>query len=93
MYAHLLLEHGETSAPVREDLAMIATQADRCRKIVSELLNFARQKQALYQTADLRDLVQRGLATVPPPDNVTMTIDHQVTDPVCEVDPDQSRRS
>ncbi|MCY3024310.1 MAG: ATP-binding protein [Planctomycetota bacterium] len=89
MYAHLLLEQADGRSQSFKDLAMIASQADRCKKIVSELLNFARESKVLYQTVDVRKLVEQSLQTLPPPDHVTVRVDHDIADPSCEVDPDQ----
>ncbi|HEY3323642.1 MAG TPA: [Fe-Fe] hydrogenase large subunit C-terminal domain-containing protein [Planctomycetota bacterium] len=89
MYAHLLLEGINGEDPLHKDLAMIAQQADRCKKIVSELLNFARESKVLYQTADLKDLVERSLHNVPAPANIAVNVMHELEDTACEVDPDQ----
>ena len=47
MYSHLLLDDCEPQSKMREDLAMIAEQADRCKKIVAGLLHFARQNKVV----------------------------------------------
>ena len=47
MYSHLMLDECPPEAKIREDLSMIAEQADRCKKIVAGLLHFARQKQSV----------------------------------------------
>jgi signal transduction histidine kinase len=88
MYAHLLLEQSDERSQFYKDLAMVAGQADRCKKIVSQLLNFARQNKALYQSANLRSLVTHSMQSMPPPDNVVVSVEHD-GDSQCEVDPDQ----
>ncbi|MDZ7616356.1 MAG: [Fe-Fe] hydrogenase large subunit C-terminal domain-containing protein, partial [Patescibacteria group bacterium] len=57
MYAHLLLDSCEQGSPFRDDLVMIAEQADRCKKIVAGLLHFARQNKVARYPADLREVV------------------------------------
>ena len=89
MYAHLLLEESESGSKLRDDLVMIADQADRCKKIVSGLLNFARQTKVVVEPTDLRELVDRSLRTTPAPESVTVRTEHAVEDPVVEVDPHQ----
>jgi signal transduction histidine kinase/iron only hydrogenase large subunit-like protein len=89
MFAHLLLEQNDVGSPQYKDLAMIAGQADRCKKIVSELLNFARENKVLYQVVDLRTLVEQSLQALPAPSHVTVRQEHNLADPVCEVDPAQ----
>lgn len=89
MYAHLLLESAEGDSETREDLAMIAEQADRCKKIVAGLLDFARQNKVLRQPTDVRSLVTRTLQSVPLPDTISVTERHEARNAVAEVDGDQ----
>ena len=89
MYTHLLLEEIEKSHPIREDLTMIAEQADRCKKIVAGLLDFARQNRVLLQSIDARELVERSLRAVPAPEHIDVQVEHRLGDPLCECDLDQ----
>lgn len=89
MYAHLLLDSCDSSSPLREDLVMIAEQADRCKKIVAGLLHFARQNKLVRYPADLREQVDRALKTLRLPDNVTVHVEHDLSDPIAEIDRDQ----
>lgn len=45
MYSHLLLEECDPTSRMHKDLETIATQASRCKTILSGLLNFARKNQ------------------------------------------------
>jgi len=89
MYAHLLLDELPSDAPARQDLATIVEHADRCKKIVAGLLNFARQHKLLLQPHNVRELVTRSLRAVPAPPNVTVQVAHEIEDPLCDVDKDQ----
>jgi len=89
MYAHLLAEECPTDSSMREDLTMIVEQADRCKKIVSGLLNFARQNKVSYKTIDLNDLIDNFITTVQLPENIQMRMVHGLLDPLAEVDADQ----
>jgi signal transduction histidine kinase/iron only hydrogenase large subunit-like protein len=89
LYAHMLLKECEPGAGRRQDLTLIVEQADRCKKIVSGLLHFARQNKVLRQPVDLREVVARGLRSVTVPAAVAVTIRHQLADPVAELDADQ----
>lgn len=89
MYAHLLLDSCDSSSPLREDLVMIAEQADRCKKIVAGLLHFARQNKLVRYPADLREQVERALKTLRLPDNVAVNVQHDLSDPIAEIDRDQ----
>jgi signal transduction histidine kinase len=89
MYAHLLLDEAAADSPLRQDLAMVAEQADRCKTIVSGLLHFARQNKVARYPVDLHDLVDRTLRAVQVPGDVAIEVAHEVTDPVAEIDRDQ----
>ena len=72
MYAHLLRdEHGD-APQLREDLDVITEQADRCKKIVASLLNFARQSKVERNATKVRDLIERALRGAPVPGGVTV---------------------
>ena len=85
MYAHLLLMEQEGN----EDLKMITEQAERCRKIVSGLLHFARQNKVIRQPVYFRHIVDKALHLVSIPENVTVGLDAAMEDPIVEVDEDQ----
>jgi signal transduction histidine kinase/NAD-dependent dihydropyrimidine dehydrogenase PreA subunit len=89
MYAHLLLEEAEENKQLQDDLRMIADEADRCKKIVSGLLDFSRQNRVVRTTVDLLDLVGRTLRSLPPPPNVTVKTENRLQDAAAELDRDQ----
>jgi signal transduction histidine kinase/iron only hydrogenase large subunit-like protein len=89
MYAHLLLDELGEEAPLRSDVALIAEQADRCKKIVAGLLDFARQNKVLLQTVDAAELAERALRSVPVPAGITTAVVRELEDPQCELDADQ----
>jgi signal transduction histidine kinase len=89
MYAHLLLDDCEPQAKMREDLVMIAEQADRCKKIVAGLLHFARQNKVVRIPNDFREVVNRTLLTIPVPEGISVHVKHALSDPMAEVDRDQ----
>jgi nitrogen-specific signal transduction histidine kinase len=89
MYTNLLLEECEKDAAIRDDLKMIAEQANRCKRIVAGLLDFARQNKVAHQSINIRDLVASTLANLPKPENVELEIVHEEADPIAEVDQDQ----
>jgi signal transduction histidine kinase len=68
---------------------MIVEQADRCKKIVSGLLNFARQNKVSYKMVDLNDLIDNFVTTVQLPEKVQMRLAHGLLDPHAEIDADQ----
>ncbi|MBN2012196.1 GHKL domain-containing protein [candidate division KSB1 bacterium] len=64
MYAHLLLEELEKNAEHREDLEMIVSHADRAKKIVADLLNFARENKVVYKEVNIAKLIQDCLKSL-----------------------------
>ncbi|MFW6161948.1 MAG: [Fe-Fe] hydrogenase large subunit C-terminal domain-containing protein, partial [Planctomycetota bacterium] len=90
LYAHLLLDEAAQREDLpREDLQMIVEQADRCKKIVAGLLNFARQQRTVLQPADLRELVEHTIEMLHVPDGIEIRIEQTTDDAVAEVDHDQ----
>jgi two-component system NtrC family sensor kinase len=89
LHANLLLEDCEDDSAVAEDVSLIVDQANRCKRILSGLLNFARQSRVVRQPTDLTALVQEVLRTVPIDEDVTITVDDRLTDPMAELDADQ----
>lgn len=91
MYAHMLKEECEKDSDLDKDLLMIVEQADRCKKIVAGLLNFARQNKVTHNLTDLPELLEHTVKLVPIPEgvNININIKDEMTDRMCEVDSDQ----
>jgi len=90
MYAHLLLEEATRREGLpKEDLEMIVEQADRCKKIVAGLLNFARQQRCVIQPANLRELIGHTVEMLHVPDSIEVRVEQTTDDPMAEVDHDQ----
>ena len=90
MYAHILLEEvDEADLKLKSDLSLIVEQADRCKKIVSGLLQFARQNKTVRQKTDVCRMVNEALRSIPVPDGVEIVTQHEIADPVAEIDRDQ----
>ncbi len=89
MYAHLLLDESTRSGDSREDLQMIADQADRCRRIVSDLLDFARESKVFIQSVDVRKMLQQTVAATPKRDGIQLRVDCRHKAAEYMLDPDQ----
>ena len=89
MYSHLLLDEFKNDLLLKEDLTMITEQADRCKKIISGLLGFARQHKVTLEPTDIHDLIDNTLITVNKPEQVEVRIEHETDDPIAEIDRDQ----
>ncbi len=89
LHADLALEECEEGSQVREDVETIVDQANRCKRIISGLLNFARQSRVLRQPTDMAELVERTMRTAPAVDSVRVVVENNMRDPVADIDPDQ----
>jgi signal transduction histidine kinase len=74
MYSNLLLEETEKESPLYSDLVLITEQAERCKKIVGGLLNFARNNQVKLQKNNIYEFAKHSLETVIIPANITTEI-------------------
>jgi signal transduction histidine kinase/iron only hydrogenase large subunit-like protein len=88
MYSHLLLDDCQQES-LKSDLDVITQQADRCKKIVSGLLHFARQNKVARQSHDIRTLIDKSLLASNCPENVVVHVEHHFDDPNIFVDGDQ----
>ncbi|MCK9521553.1 MAG: ATP-binding protein [Proteobacteria bacterium] len=89
MYSHLLLDELDTQSPVYDDLKMIAEQAQRSKKIVANLLDFARENKALIEEINIENLIRHCVDIARLPEGVSLHLDFAHSAPHCELDPDQ----
>jgi signal transduction histidine kinase/iron only hydrogenase large subunit-like protein len=90
MYAHILLDEFGNDPRLNEDLGLIAEQADRCKKIVSGLLHFARRNKVNPAPCDLWELIEDTIRSVTVPAGVKVAVEHSaLSDPVADLDHDQ----
>ncbi len=89
MYAHMLADEAGRDTEHGQDLALIAEQADRCKRIVSGLLNFARQNQVNRRPVELRELIEQALRSVRKPDGIRVRIEVAGGELTAELDRDQ----
>lgn len=89
MYSNILLEESPEGSPVKDDLNLIVEQAARCKKIVANLLNFARKNQVNHQLTNLKDLADHSLESIIAPPNVTISVIDKTTNPEAMLDVEQ----
>ena len=61
LFSQLMLEEHDLSENARTDIKRIKKEAERCRLIVKELLEFARQTKKEIKPCDINELMQRTL--------------------------------
>lgn len=92
LYSNLLLEETNPNSETYTDLKMIATQADRCKNILSGLLNFARKNKVVKKQVNLVDLISTAIKDVVVPIGVNVNVDHKESNHTLYIDPDQIRQ-
>ena len=89
MYSNILLEDHKDNDQICNDLKLIAEQAERCKKIVGGLLNFARKNQLNYSIVNIDQFVEHSVDSIIIPENVKVTFKSDLTDNSVSIDPDQ----
>ncbi len=90
MYAHILLEQcSKDNSEMGQDVKIIVEQADRCKKIVSGLLNFSRQNRIVRTPVNVVDLINRCLDVISSPSHVKIELVNKLDPPTAELDRDQ----
>ena len=89
LYSSILKEEIDEDSPNFEDIKMIEEQAERCKKIVSGLLNFARKSQVRLTKADLFEFVKNSIKSIVIPKNIKVKIINNLTDKNIQLDKDQ----
>ncbi len=89
MLSHLLLEESSADSAQREDLQLMVSEADRCKKIVSGLLQFARKNKVDAEAVDVYTLVERMTRALPKRNELRIEVIHESRSLLAEIDNDQ----
>jgi iron only hydrogenase large subunit-like protein/nitrogen-specific signal transduction histidine kinase len=89
LHSNILKDKTNESDPSKESLELIVEHADRCKKIVKGLLNFARKNQVKLQELNIEDLVKHSFDSIIIPDNVELNFVTNLNKTTISVDPDQ----
>jgi two-component system NtrC family sensor kinase len=95
LYSDVLYKELPEDDPHRADLKMIIDETNRCKTIVADLLNFARQHEVMAKVMNLHDLldeVLKGLAKQPKFEGVRVEKEYAKDLPFIMADPDQLRQ-
>lgn len=79
MYSNILMDEMPKNSPEQTDLKLIVEQANRCKKIVGGLLNFARKNQVNPVEVNIAGIVRQALDAVIIPDNIGVEFDDSGT--------------
>jgi signal transduction histidine kinase/Fe-S-cluster-containing hydrogenase component 2 len=89
LYAHMLMDQLNPDSEQYSDIKTIVEEADRCKTIVSGLLNFARKNRVALRSCDLASVVDHCLAVTLAPPGVVVKVEHAERPLEAELDPDQ----
>ncbi len=89
MYSNILLDECDPDDPIRKDLHLIVEQAERCKRIVGGLLNFARKSNMKWERIDAAEFLSRSLNSVVVPDNISYVFSPPAGKIMFEVDTEQ----
>lgn len=90
MFSNLLKEQIASDSEISEDLELIVSEANRCKTIVSGLLNFARKNKVNIKRVNIVDMIDKLLKTVQIPENIKVKIEDSTDGgPFAEIDHDQ----
>jgi iron only hydrogenase large subunit-like protein/nitrogen-specific signal transduction histidine kinase len=89
MYSNILKDEVSDKSPIKDDLKLIVEQADRCKKIVGGLLNFARKNQVKLIETDIISFVKHSLDSIIIPKNITIEFVSEISEPYIMIDTEQ----
>lgn len=89
MYSNILMDEAPSESPVRKDLELIVEQAERCKKIVGGLLNFARKNQVNLVETNVVTFTHHSIDSIILPSNVNIDFQSNLTNPYAWIDNDQ----
>ncbi len=92
LFADILNKEAAEDDPRKNDLKMIIDEGYRCKSIVANLLNFARQQEVLAQETDIRALLEdviRKVSSRPKYEKVKFESTYSPDLPIIQADPSQ----
>jgi two-component system NtrC family sensor kinase len=64
LFSDVMYKEAPEDDPRRDDLKMVINETTRCKNIVADLLNFARQQEVLAQDTDVHTLLEQAVEGV-----------------------------
>ncbi len=86
MHTHILKEEVNKDSSIYSDIELITEQADRCKGILSGLLNFARTSKVVLQETDVREMMNMVFDEVRIPSHVKFNYKTRIENPVVYLD-------
>ena len=95
LYSDTMIKERSEDDLSHDDLKMIFNETERCKRIVSALLNFARQNQVIAQPTDINAIIHELIEVAPRgiwTENVYFKTEFDPTFPIIDADPAQLRQ-
>ncbi len=89
MYSNILKDEAGKDSPIQEDLELIAEQADRCKKIVGGLLNFARKNQVNLVATNFEKFVKNSFKSIIKQENIKLEFNTDLENNILDIDTEQ----
>lgn len=89
LYSSILKDELDVDSQLYADVSLIDEQAERCKKIVGGLLNFARKNQVKLVETDIIEFVNHSFKSLILPKHVSLRFIHNLENPLIRIDPDQ----
>jgi two-component system NtrC family sensor kinase len=88
LYSKIMQEDIKPDNPIYNDVKVLVEQTERCKKIVSSLLNFARKNKPIFKKTDISLLIENYLKIFEKKDNIKIDFSGE-GNVFSEVDSDQ----
>ena len=92
LYSNLMMEDIEKDSGLYSDVKIISEHADRCKKIVSGLLNFSRKNEVNYKKVDICKLMKDIIKETPLIKTIELLLEINIQDCYVELDVIQMRQ-
>ncbi len=89
LYANMLLDEIGRASEHYQDVSVIVEQAERCRKIISGLLDFSRRNKLNLTATDITDMIDRCAPSFVHEKKIHLTLRHERRPLIAEIDADQ----
>ena len=89
MYSNILKDEAKKDDPVYQDLELIVEQTERCKKIVSGLLNFARKNQVNLEETDMGKFLKDSMSSIIQAGNIKIGFTVNTDSRMAAIDQDQ----
>lgn len=89
LYSHLLLEEYRDNPILEKDLKIIVDQIEKVKDIFITLLNLSSRNKILLESVDVRELIDRTLMLLRPPDSIEVDVVCDTETAFAEMDREQ----